>query len=198
MLNYVESVESETAESVSGDQLTREAIETSEPDEDSQTMSRHEVIRQLAREQVQRNVELIRNVMTKRGRRVVQDYHVDDIVGLGIPAPDRQRLGRRLLPCKVVEALDGGWYRLGCSQGILDIHYQAADLEPVEAEYSELEDIPETTISLTAVIRGQSINDESSSCNCRTNCSTRRCPCRRADNVCSLNCHHRNNDCINN
>ncbi|CAG8677596.1 767_t:CDS:1, partial [Paraglomus brasilianum] len=47
------SVESETAESVSGDQLTREAIETSEPDEDSQTMSRHEVIRQLAREQVQ-------------------------------------------------------------------------------------------------------------------------------------------------
>jgi len=84
MLNYVESVESETAESVSGDQLTREAIETSEPDEDSQTMSRHEVIRQLAREQVQCNVELIRNVMTKRGRRVVQDYHVDDIVGLGI------------------------------------------------------------------------------------------------------------------
>jgi len=54
-----------------------------------------------------------------------------------------------------VEVLDSGWYQLGCSQGILDIH-QAADLKPVEAEYSELEDIPETTISLTAVIRGQS------------------------------------------
>jgi len=105
---------------------------------------------------------------------------------------------KKITTMQVVEVLDGGWYRLGCSQGILDIHYQAADLEPVEAEYSELEDIPETTISLTAVIRGQSISDESSSCNCRTNCSTRRCPCRRADNVCSLNCHHRNNDCINN
>ena len=33
----------------------------------TQTVGRHEVIRQLAREQVQHNVELIRNVMIKRG-----------------------------------------------------------------------------------------------------------------------------------
>ena len=78
---------------------------------------------------------------------------------------------------QVVEVLDGGWYRLGCSQGILATHYQAADLETVEAEYSELEDIPEMTILLTASGNwGQSINNESNSCNCRTDCSTRRCP----------------------
>jgi len=124
-------------------------VETGEPDEGSQTVSRHEAIRQLAREQVRCNVELIRNIMTKRGGRVVQDYHIGDIVRLSIPAPDRQRLG---LPCKVMEVLDGGWYRLGCSLGILDTHYQAADLEAVEAEYSELDNIPETTVSLTAVI----------------------------------------------
>jgi len=76
----------------------------------------------------------------------VQDYHIGDIVRLGIPAAPR------LLPCKVMEVLDGGWYRLGCSLGILDTHYQAADLEAVEAEYSELDNIPETTVSLTAVI----------------------------------------------
>jgi hypothetical protein len=45
-------------------------------------------------------------------------------------------------------------YRLSCSLGILDTCYQTADLETVEAEYSELEDIPETAISLRALIRG--------------------------------------------
>ena len=39
--------------------------------------------------------------------------------------------------------------------GILDTRYQTADLEAVEAEYSELDSIPETAISLTAVIRGK-------------------------------------------
>ena len=103
----------------------------------------------------------------------------------------------RLLPCKVMEVLDGGWYRLGCSLGILDTHYQAADLEAVEAEYSELDNIPETTISLIAVIRRQSTDNESSGCNCKANCSTRRCPCRRADSTCGIDCHRTNNDCIN-
>jgi hypothetical protein len=104
-------------------------------------------------------------------------------------------MGRRLTT--VQEVLDGGWYRLGCSLEILNTCYQAADLETVEAEYSELEDIPETTISLRAVIRGQDVDNERSSCRCRTDCSTRRCPCRRVDNTCSPNCHPTNNDCIN-
>lgn len=34
-----------------------------------------------------------------------------------------------------MEVLDSGWYRLGCSLGILDTHYQAADLEAAEAAY---------------------------------------------------------------
>ncbi|CAG8654677.1 8911_t:CDS:2, partial [Paraglomus occultum] len=42
---------------------------------------------------------------------------------------------RRLLLCNVVEVLDNGWYRLGCSLDILDTHYQAADLEAAEAAY---------------------------------------------------------------
>ena len=45
------------------------------------------------------------------------------------------------------------WYKAGlCSLGILDTRYQAADLEAVDAAYSELDDIPETTISLSALI----------------------------------------------
>ena len=64
MLNYVESVESETGLASGGDQPMFEAMETSEPDKDSQTTSRHEVSpANLRGRKVQRNVELIRNVM---------------------------------------------------------------------------------------------------------------------------------------
>ncbi|CAG8645074.1 7004_t:CDS:1, partial [Paraglomus occultum] len=77
------------------------------------------------------------------------DYHVGDIVRLGIPAPDGQK---RLLLCKMMEVLDSGWYRLGCSLGIQDTHYQAAGLEVVEAAYGGLDGIPETTISLTVLV----------------------------------------------
>ena len=53
-----------------------------------------------------------------------------------------------------MEDLDGGWYKLGCSV----------------AEFSELADIPQTTISLTAAVSiRQSIGNESAHCNCRAN-----------------------------
>ena len=37
--------------------------------------------------------------------------------------------------------------------GILDVCYQAADLEIVVADFPELEDIPRTTVSLTEAVR---------------------------------------------
>ena len=63
--------------------------------------------------------------MTRRGVRLVQDYCIDDVVRLSIPAATTQG----------GEVLDGGWYKLGCNLGMLDIHYEAAVLEAVEAEY---------------------------------------------------------------
>jgi hypothetical protein len=44
-------------------------------------------------------------------------------------------------------------YRLGCTLGTLDVCYQAADLELTLADFHELEDIPDTTVSLTEVAR---------------------------------------------
>ena len=99
----------------------------------------------------------------------------------------------------VMDVLDGGWYKLGCSSGILDTHYQAADLEMVDAEYSELDNIPEMVVSLTAAVRVQGMGNESSTstshCNCKNKCSTKRCPCKSVYNGCSPNCHPTNNHC---
>jgi len=33
-----------------------------------------------------------------------------------------------------MEVLDKGWYKLGCSVGRLDTHYQETDLEGIQAE----------------------------------------------------------------
>ena len=61
-----------------------------------------------------------------------------------------------------MDVLDIGWYKLGCSSGMIDTHYRAADLEKVDAEYSELDNIPETVVSLRAAVRMQGTGDESS------------------------------------
>ena len=77
MLNYVESVESETGLVSGGDQLMFEAMETSEPDKDSQTTSRHEVApANLRGRKVQRNVELIRNAMIKKVEELAGDVQI--------------------------------------------------------------------------------------------------------------------------
>jgi len=156
-----------------------------------------ETVRQLAREQVERNVTLIRNVMLKRGRREIEEYGAGDYVRIKIPRVDRRRLGGKSLVCKVVEVLAGGQYKLGCSSGILDIRYHAADLEAVEAEYPDLLTIPETVVSLTEALRLQNAVGSNSKCKCKTDCSTRKCSCRRLNKQCGSHCHLTNTDCVN-
>jgi len=157
-----------------------------------------ETVRQLAREQVERNVTLIRNVMLKRGRREIEEYGAGDYVRIKIPRVDRRRLGGKSLVCKVVEVLAGGQYKLGCSSGILDIRYHAADLEAVEAEYPDLLTIPETVVSLTEALRLQNaVGNSNSKCKCKTDCSTRKCSCQRLNKQCGSHCHLTNTDCVN-
>ena len=113
--------------------------------------------------------------MLKRGRREIEEYGAGDYVRIKIPRVDRRRLGGKSLVCKVVEVL-AGQYKLGCSSGILDIRYHAADLEAVEAEYPDLLTIPETVVSLTEALRLQNaVGNSNSKCKCKTDCSTRKC-----------------------
>ena len=46
---------------------------------------------------------------------------------------------------------------------MIDTHYRAADLEKVDAEYSELDNIPETVVSLRTAVKVQGTGDESTS-----------------------------------
>jgi len=126
-------------------------------------------------------------------------HTIGDLVRLRIPEADRTRLGRKFLPCKVLEIVRDGLYRLGCTLGTLNACYQAADLELTLASFHELEDIPDATVSLTEVARRLApVNsEESSACHCQSGCSTRRCSCKRVNSICSQHCHPNNNQCSN-
>ncbi|CAG8669548.1 11098_t:CDS:2, partial [Paraglomus occultum] len=56
--------------------------------------------------------------------------------------------------------LDSGWYRLGCSLGILDTH-QAADVEAVEAAYGWTGWHPRNNYLVNSANRKQSIDETS-------------------------------------
>ena len=88
----------------------------------------------------------------------------------------------------MVEVLEGGQYKLGCSSGILDIHYYAADLEAVVAEFPDLLTIPETVVSLTEALRSQ--NAVGNKCKRKTDFS-------RLNKQCGIHCHFTNTDCVN-
>ena len=173
------------------------AIESSV--EQTSSTNKHEAIRRLAREQVDRNIGLIKAVMEKRGKRTVDNFSVGDIIRINIPKVDRVKLGKNFLHCKVLSITDSGKYRIGCSSGRINVCYNAADMERVSAEFPELDEIPDQIVSLTEAVRQERVtqSEEVNRCQCKSSCSTRRCSCKRMDTECSQQCHPTNRQCIN-
>jgi len=162
--------------------------ETDAPDHTPPTSSvlptNHEELRKLAAENVHKNIERMRAVVENRKRQVT--FSVGDLVRINIPRIDRAGIDRRSLPCKVLETLDGGYYRLGCAYGILERCYSAGEMECVSAEFPELENIPNAQISLIKASHLQSsATAVNALCNCKSACNTNRCICKRAGVACS-------------
>jgi len=67
-------------------------------------------------ENIDHNVECIRQKMLGRVGRVVQSFSVGDVVRL---QADRTWLGKKFLPCKVLEIVRDNLYRLGYVRCIL-------------------------------------------------------------------------------
>jgi hypothetical protein len=152
------------------------------------TPSSHEVFRKIAAENIQKNVERMRTIVRKRKRQIT--FSVGELVRINIPRIDRAGIDRKSLPCKVLETLDGGYYRLGCVFGVIERCYLAGEMETISAEFPELDKIPDTRISLTAASRLQSSAAAVNAlCHCKSGCKNSRCACRRAGVACSSRCH---------
>ena len=100
------------------------------------------------RETAERNTEKvrkeIRNRLLSKGKVMNKNFEKGTIVKSQFHFIDRYNVDRSLLPCKIVEKTNGK-YRLGCASGILNVN----ELNLVEAaEFPELDNIPQQTISL--------------------------------------------------
>ena len=109
----------------------------------------------------------IRNRLLYKGK--VMNKNFEKGTEISIPQIDRYNVDRSLLPCKIVEKTNEK-YRLGCGSGILNV---TNELNLVEAaEFSELDNIPQRTISLREAAKGQSVvraasNSQVKKCNCK-------------------------------
>jgi len=150
------------------------------------------------RETAERNTEKVRKEIRDRllskNKVMNKNFEMGSIVTILIPQIDRNSVDRSLLPCKIIEKTNRK-YRLGCASGILNVTYGANELNLVEAaEFPELDDIPQRTVSLREAARGQSIVRVTSSrnrvkCNCKGACTDGRCSCRKAKQSCTTQCH---------
>ena len=122
----------------------------------------------------------MKNLMNNRNKKRQLEFNTGVYTRINIPRIDRTGIDRRSLPCKVIDILDGGLYRLGCAHGILRTCYQTTNMEGINAEFPELDNVPDNQISLTEAARMQrSATVQEVMCCCRSNCSSNRCHCVR-------------------
>jgi hypothetical protein len=173
--------------------------EESEESQLERLPTQHMELRQIAEQNTKKMRKEIRDRLLKN-KSIDRNFEVGSIVVLSIPRIDRHIVDRPKLPCKIVEKTKGK-YRLGCASGILDITYGANELNPVEADYPELDNIPIQRLSLREAARTQSVVDVVSGrqikCMCQSACLSSRCRCRKAQQKCNIYCHKTSSNCQN-
>ncbi|CAG8589935.1 2296_t:CDS:2, partial [Scutellospora calospora] len=122
-------------------------------------------------------------------------YEVGDLVKIQVAKIDYSPGDRCTLPCKVFAVLLRNMYHLVCRFGILDQAFSAGVVLPLgPKEYPELNNPPtNVTVSMIEAARLQSNTLASNKvCNCRGDCLTARCICKKANIVCGSGCHPKN------
>jgi len=152
--------------------------------------TQHEILRNMAHQDLQDYTNKMANQMSK-GRKRIKEYQIGDLVRVAVPKIDRFSIDRPTLPCKIMEKTENNKYRLGSKFGTIEIYYSASELEPLgTATFPELEDIPSNKISIREAAHLQSVGSVSGGiCNCKSECNSNKCRCKKAGGNCSSRCH---------
>jgi hypothetical protein len=129
------------------------------------------------------------NQMNK-GRKRKNNYEVGDLVRISVPKIDRFGTDRPTLLCKILEKINDQ-YRLGSQFGVINIFYSSGEIDPLGVnQFSELETIPTNLITVREAARLQNVGSTTGTiCNCKGNCNSNRCYCRKMGNNCKSRCH---------
>ncbi|CAG8595124.1 1259_t:CDS:2 [Rhizophagus irregularis] len=152
--------------------------------------TQHKILRNMARQDLQNYTNKMANQMSK-GRKRIKEYQISDLVRVAVPKIDRFSVDRPTLPCKIMEKTENNKYSLGSKFGIIGVYYSASELEPLGTEtFPELEVIPLNKISIREAARLQSAGLVSGGiCNCKGECNSNKCRCKKAGGDCSSRCH---------
>ena len=154
------------------------------------TDTHHEILRKAACKDLQIYTDKMANQMNK-GRKRVKEYQVGDLVRVAVPKIDRFSVDRPSLPCKIMEKTENGKYRLGSKFGLIEIYYSSGELELLgTAAFPELDEIPSNIITIREAARLQSVGLTSVGiCNCKSECNSNKCRCKRGGGNCGSRCH---------
>ena len=159
------------------------------------TSVKHLQLRKVADENYRRNAERMQLKYAKAKRKKVLTFSPGDCVSLRIPRIDRSSTDAHRLPCVVVQrhGIKFHLYRLRCSYGVLSQCYGEGDLELFKGELNVplngWKNAPLISLREAAFKFNPSNDFFVGLCNCKSVCSTKRCPCKRLKATCSSKCH---------
>ncbi|CAG8492867.1 4953_t:CDS:2 [Cetraspora pellucida] len=144
---------------------------TGEDKENYETIPTFQKIRNTVRKNLEHNREIIRGVMESKSN------------------------SKRKVTFEIGDYVKDGYYKLGCTNGIIDTCFRAGDIGLLESsDYPELTEIPSTKLSLrTAAIKQSGISVSKAVCHCKGNCLSKRYACSKNNLKCSSKCHSGNN-----
>ena len=152
-------------------------------------VTNHGILREAARRDLENYTKKMVNQMNK-GRKRPNNYEVGDLVRISVPKIDRFGVDRPTLPCKILEKINNQ-YRLGSQFGIINVFYSPGEIDPLGvSQFPELDTIPMNTITVREAARLQNVGLTTGTiCNCKGNCNSKKCCCRKMGNNCGSRCH---------
>ncbi|CAF1544156.1 unnamed protein product, partial [Didymodactylos carnosus] len=138
--------------------------------------------------------------------KLAEQYKKGDCLGVRIHEVDRTNTDPKILPCIVVakEKKDNDFiFHLCCQYGLLQNKFSIESLIDLRSACpDELKSLNvfelDKEISLIEAsklfVRG---SVSGATCDCKSQCATRHCPCRKANVACSTKCHSKRGKCQN-
>lgn len=128
--------------------------------------------------------------MVNRGKGILPPLKVGDNVLVSIPSVDRGRGDAANLLSVIVEEKDGK-FRIGTKEGILSTWLERNSLAATKYCSLTTADVQPNEYSLRELVRLGSFGTGQGyrRCTCRTNCTSKKCTCKKNDMLCNSACH---------
>jgi hypothetical protein len=130
----------------------------------------------------------------------IQHFEVGDIVSIKVPREDRTSTDNKRLFARVLDEPYPHWYQVLTLSGIIQRLIPTKSLGVVEqALWSDIL-IPTSTKQVTLGLAAREASTSARvgvSCQCKGQCSTKRCRCYKETKECSVHCHNDDHNCGN-